>query len=477
MVGPGWIGREVVEQRLYEAAVQNGSVQDDGSDAALATIKSGIEAGLDQPHSDLAAHEPDAEERDADEDIDPDLVEMNAKYAVVRIGGKTRVVTLEDSPAYPGSMVPVFSTIPDFCAFHAKRKKEVVLPSGAVKRVGLGKWWIDHEERRQYDAIVYAPNGSDDAKLNLFTGFGCAAEPGNCSLYLAHLHDNICAGNPEHSKYLLGWMAYAVQHAGRQGEVAVVLRGKEGTGKGVFAKEFGRLFGSHFKHIVNAKHLVGHFNAHLQHCSVLFADEAFFAGDRSHESVLKGLITEETILVEPKGVDPYSVRNCVHLIMSSNSDWVVPAGADARRYFVLDVADTRLQDYKYRRYRAPDGRRRPCRVAALPAQPRHLRLRRALGAEDSRAGGPEDSQSARYRSAGGVSGLQWRAAVHGRDVVQRCHHDRRGKGRGLLYRRPPYGAGAQARELDRHCQGPNRAVGLLELALRLPARHQIPSVG
>ena len=54
---------------------------------------------------------------------------------------------------------------------------------------------------------------------------------------------------------------------------------------------------------MNAKHLVGHFNAHLQHCSVLFADEAFFAGDRSHESVLKGLITEETLLIEPKGVD------------------------------------------------------------------------------------------------------------------------------------------------------------------------------
>jgi len=137
-------------------------------------------------------------------------------------------------------------------------------------------------------------------------------------------------------------MANAAQQPGRQGEVAVVLRGREGVGKGVFAKEFGRLFGAHFKHVVNAKHLVGHFNAHLQHCSVLFADEAFFAGDRSHESVLKGLITEETLLIEPKGVDSYSVRNCLHLIMSSNSEWVVPAGADARRYFLLDVSPAHM---------------------------------------------------------------------------------------------------------------------------------------
>jgi Family of unknown function (DUF5906) len=281
------------------------------------------------------------------ENADPDLVLMNDKYAVVKIGGKTRVVTLEDSPAYPGSKVPVFSTINDFCTFHAKRKKEIVALNGRVKRIGIGKWWIDQENRRQFDAIVYAPNTTDDSKLNLWTGFGCKPEAGDCDLYLAHLHENVCAGDSGHSEYLLGWMAYAVQHPDRQGEVAVVLRGKEGVGKGIFAKEFGRLFGSHFKHIVNAKHLVGHFNAHLQHCSVLFADEAFFAGDRSHESVLKGLITEETILVEPKGVDPYSVRNCIHLIMSSNSEWVVPAGADARRYFVLDASDAHMRDNKY----------------------------------------------------------------------------------------------------------------------------------
>ena len=139
-------------------------------------------------------------------------------------------------------------------------------------------------------------------------------------------------------------MAYAVQNPGRPGEVAVVLRGREGTGKGIFAKEFGRLFGPHFTHITHGRHLTGHFNRHLEQCSVLFADEAFFAGDRSHESVLKGLITEETILVEPKGLDLYSARNCIHLIMASNSDWVVPAGADARRYFVLDVSDEKIQE-------------------------------------------------------------------------------------------------------------------------------------
>jgi Family of unknown function (DUF5906) len=279
---------------------------------------------------------------------DPDLAAMNNRYAVVKIGGKTRVVFFEEDATFPGCKVPVFSTIPDFCAFHAKRKKIVFDKRGKEKKIGIGRWWIDHEQRRQFDGIVYAPGtNAANGKLNLWNGFGCEPRAGICKLYLEHLHKNICAGIGEHTEYLLNWMAFTVQHPDRQGEVALVLRGKEGTGKGMAAKQFGRLLGAHFRHIVHAKHLTGHFNAHLQHCSVLFADEAFFAGDRSHESILKALITEETLLIEPKGMDPFPVRNCVHLMMSSNSDWVIPAGADARRYFVLNVGDANIQDLEY----------------------------------------------------------------------------------------------------------------------------------
>ena len=278
---------------------------------------------------------------------DQDLLEMNSKFAVVRVGGKTRVVSIEEDPTYPGCKVPVFSSINDFCQFHDRRKKTVLSEKGKTRRIGLGRWWIENEDRRQYDGIVYAPNSSDPTKLNLWMGFSCDPAPGDCDLYIAHLRDNVAAGNDDHAEYLLNWMARSVQQPGTAGEVAIVMRGKEGTGKGVLAREFGRLFGSHFRHLFQAKHLTGHFNSHLQQCSVLHADESFFAGDRSHESILKGLITEHTLFIEPKGLDGFTVRNCIHLLMSSNSDWVVPAGADARRYFVLNVSDTQMQNAEY----------------------------------------------------------------------------------------------------------------------------------
>jgi hypothetical protein len=108
------------------------------------------------------------------DDDEKDLAEMNAVFAVVKVAGKTRVAELEESVTYPGCRVPVFSTIADFCAFHAKRKKLVPTADGkAMKEVGLGKWWIDHPDRRQYDGIVYAPHGAKNGRLNLWTGYGC----------------------------------------------------------------------------------------------------------------------------------------------------------------------------------------------------------------------------------------------------------------------------------------------------------------
>src|SRR5262245_11034707 len=88
-------------------------------------------------------------------DEDPDLARLNARFAVVRVGGETRVLAFEESPARRGALVPVYSSLADFKAFHNKHRKEVTKPGGGTEKVPLGKWWIEHEERRQYEGVVY----------------------------------------------------------------------------------------------------------------------------------------------------------------------------------------------------------------------------------------------------------------------------------------------------------------------------------
>lgn len=274
----------------------------------------------------------------------PDLYIMNEKHAVIaNYGGKCVVAEEVQDTLGPVLTMQTFKDIQNrYCHKHM-----TVGEGEKMKSVTLGDWWLKHPERREYSSVVFSPREPVPGKYNLWHGYSVRPIPGDCSLMLAHIRENICSGEQRCYDYLIKWMAHTVQLPDSQGHTAVVLRGGRGTGKSFFVDQFGQLFGRHYLHISNSTHLVGNFNSHLQSCIVLFADEAFFAGDRKHESVLKTLITEKTIMVEPKFMNAFSSPNYVHVLMASNEQWVVPAGPDERRYFVLDVGESRRQDIEY----------------------------------------------------------------------------------------------------------------------------------
>jgi phage/plasmid-associated DNA primase len=218
---------------------------------------------------------------------------------------------------------------------------------GNAQREKIARWWLDHPSRRTYQGVTCAPNQETPEFFNLWQGFAVVPKAGAWPLLRAHLADVICAKVPSTFRWLLAWIAAAVQHPEKPAEVAVVLRGPQGSGKGTFARALGALFGEHFIHVSRREHLAGHFNAHLLSAIVVFADEAFLAGDRQAEGVLKMLITEPRIPIEGKGRDVVFGDNLVHLLIASNHDWVIPAGHDERRFAVLDVAADYAQDHRY----------------------------------------------------------------------------------------------------------------------------------
>lgn len=287
-------------------------------------------------------------ERARIEAASPELTAMNGRFAVIEsIGGKCRIIEEQWDDGLKRHRI-VKQAFKDFenRFMHIKvgmgfndEGKEIAMP--------LGLWWQSRPHRRQFSRIVFSPAQDVSDAYNLWRGYGCDPKPGDCSLFLEHIRKVICSGNEEHYKYLLGWMAQGVQKPDRPGFSAIVLKGDQGTGKGLFVKTYGSLFGRHFMQVTDPKHLVGSFNAHLRDCVVLFGDEAFFAGDKKHESILKMIITEEMLTVEAKGVDAEQSGNYIHLLMASNDHWVVPAGVGDRRFFVLDVSRDHKEDEVY----------------------------------------------------------------------------------------------------------------------------------
>jgi hypothetical protein len=200
--------------------------------------------------------------------------------------------------------------------------------------------WLSHPKRRQFiHGVTFDPTAkqSEPGVLNLWEGYAVKPAKGDWRLMKSHILSIICRGNHEHYEYLLSWIARMLQRPAEQGEVAVVMKGGEGTGKGTLAKALMKITGHHGLAISNGKHLVGNFNAHLRDVVFLFADEAFFAGDRSHVGALKSLITESYLTIEAKYSNAQQTPNFLHVMMASNEEWVVPASLDARRFLVLEV--------------------------------------------------------------------------------------------------------------------------------------------
>ena len=276
----------------------------------------------------------------------PELMHLNDEYAWVEsVGGACRIMRGYYDHGLEQDDVE-FLKRDDFKATHNNR--QVVAgqdAKGNPTYKPLGDWWAAHPRRKTYKTVMFKPEVTlPEEVYNLWEGFPVDPAEGDCSLYLEHIRENLCAGVEEHYQYLLRWMARAVQEPAVPAEVAVVLRGGKGTGKGRFAEHFGQLWGRHYRQLTNVDHVIGKFNSQMKDACLVFADEIFATEDKRHDSSLKALITEKRMSIELKGVDSRQWPNCVKLIMASNSDWVVPASHDERRYFVLDVGTGNQRD-------------------------------------------------------------------------------------------------------------------------------------
>jgi hypothetical protein len=262
------------------------------------------------------------------------LDEMNEKHCVVMEGGKFRIFTEQRDPV----LDRVFyqrSSKEDFENLYCNQLMEV-----GDKLVTKSSVWLRSASRRQYNGVIFDPERDHDGWLNLWKGWSVEPIKGDWSLLQQLLLEVLVDGDEGHRDYVMNWMAYMVQHPARAAEVALCFRGDKGTGKGTLGRALSDLAGANGLNISSPEHLVGRFNSHLQNCIFLFADEAFWAGDKSGEAKLKQLVTEPTIAYEGKGRDATTGKNLIHIMMAANGDWVVPAGLDGeRRFGVFEVSN------------------------------------------------------------------------------------------------------------------------------------------
>ncbi|MFZ6693830.1 primase-helicase family protein [Undibacterium sp. SXout20W] len=265
-----------------------------------------------------------------------DLQEFRKKYAIINRTGKT-YICWEDKNLQNLE----FQNIVDFHYFHAHLYHFIPqekAKSGKVredKRVQVTQAFLEDKLSTRYEGIVFDPAETCGKQYwNLWRGFNVQPKQGDISLFM-DLIAALCNDDQTCMTYLLNYLAHMVQKPAELPEVAIVMRGTQGIGKGSLMKTIGG-FTDNYKQLSTSNSLTGQFNGHLLNAFINFADEAVWGGDKSAEGRLKAMITEGTNSINDKGRQEIQVKNFSRIFVASNEEWCVPVGEEDRRFFVVD---------------------------------------------------------------------------------------------------------------------------------------------
>jgi hypothetical protein len=210
--------------------------------------------------------------------------------------------------------------------------------------------WLTHPECRRFFDIGFFPHVQPTPKqlppttYNLFRGFSIPREKalaGDVEPLLRHVRDVLCSGIESHSEYLFNCLAQMVQTPWRRLNTAIVMQSREGAGKSLLFSAFmGKIIGPQcFLSESKPSALFGSFNSVLSSRVLCVCEELVWAGSKKDSSVMKDLLTSDTLQVNAKYQQPRTEKSFLNLVILTNSEWAVQASMDARRYFVLQPSD------------------------------------------------------------------------------------------------------------------------------------------
>ena len=221
------------------------------------------------------------------------------------------------------------------------------LTNGVVKLENPIAIWQSHPDRRDVyglcaenspEVFIKRPEGG--YLLNIFRGLADPGEAGQCERFKQFLFEVICSGRSEIFEWVWKWLAWVVQNPTKPPLTAIMLNGRQGTGKNLFYGYFAKAIGEDNCYLTHtSEELLAKHNQLFQGRRLCCADEAYFESDPRQRNEMKGKITGDSITVNPKGVSQYLVPNMAAWLFLSNSEKSPENSDDGRRITYLTPSD------------------------------------------------------------------------------------------------------------------------------------------
>lgn len=189
--------------------------------------------------------------------------------------------------------------------------------------------WQPFAISKQNDLII---TDEDEKAIDIFIK--------HCMI-LCNNQDNVC-------DYFIKWMAQMFQYPAVK-TIAITLISKEGAGKGTLLKLIENMMG--YSKLMETTHpsrdCWGSFNSMMQNCFLCNLNEMSLKETADAEGRIKGLITDNALNINKKGIDTYAIKSYHRFFITTNNDNPIKSKKDDRRNVVIISSDELIGDMKY----------------------------------------------------------------------------------------------------------------------------------
>lgn len=179
--------------------------------------------------------------------------------------------------------------------------------------------------------------------INVYVPIDIRAEPGDVTLFTDHLKILF----PHDWRILLNYLKFMVQHRGKKAKWWPFLQGVPGNGKSFISTTMQYCIGKRYTQKPTPKNIDSQFNASLYACLFVALEDVKVADDYGALwETLKPMITEDSIEIQPKGIDKVTREICFNGILNSNHKDGIRKERDDRRIAPFFSAQQQKADLK-----------------------------------------------------------------------------------------------------------------------------------
>jgi len=215
-----------------------------------------------------------------------------------------------------------------------------------TRKLPFLKEWFSDKKKRSYNYVDFLPRPlkCPESVYNTWNGYPIEhidVEP-KCYNRILDLINILCNYEGESYEYVLDWLAQMMQTPAKKTGIAVIIKSKQGAGKGTLITICRKLMGTNYVgETANPQRDIfgNHGNIHINKI-LTSLDEAKNSDTNKTLGQLKNLITSDKCIYNEKGLKQVEITNCSRFIFTTNESIPISLdGKDDRRYCIIESSN------------------------------------------------------------------------------------------------------------------------------------------